>query len=331
MKKKWLVKTLALGIVILFVGAGGVSAFNINLINEAIPVNSGNILYVGGSGPNNYTKIQDAIDDASRSNVIFVYKGTYNENLVIDKPLTLYGEDKNETIINGESHGNVIYILANRATITGFTITDAGNGHYAGVWLENVRFNKIVDNIIFNNHYWGICLNNSNLNIISRNNISMNDLGIHAGGDSQKPSNGNIFINNIFFSNEHYGIGFGWSKWNLFYKNIFLNSTRGINFWHNNFNIICMNIFTSNYVGVQLHFSKRNLIIFNNFLGNEKDVDFLIDHLIQNNRYIGNYWDESLSKPYFIFGGLIALNRSFSNPFNWFQIDWTPAQEPYDI
>lgn len=27
--------------------------------------NSGNILYVGGSGPNNYTKIQDAIDNAS--------------------------------------------------------------------------------------------------------------------------------------------------------------------------------------------------------------------------------------------------------------------------
>jgi len=33
----------------------------------------GNTLYVGGSGPNNYTRIQDAIDYASDWDTVFVY------------------------------------------------------------------------------------------------------------------------------------------------------------------------------------------------------------------------------------------------------------------
>ena len=37
----------------------------------------GNTLYVGGSGPNNYTSIQSAIDDAVDGDTVFVYSGTY--------------------------------------------------------------------------------------------------------------------------------------------------------------------------------------------------------------------------------------------------------------
>ena len=55
--------------------------------------NDGRTLYVGGSGPNNYTKIQDAIDNASNGDTIFVYDDSspYYENIVIDKSVTLIG------------------------------------------------------------------------------------------------------------------------------------------------------------------------------------------------------------------------------------------------
>jgi pectin methylesterase-like acyl-CoA thioesterase len=61
----------------------------------------GNTLYVGGSGFGNYTKIQDAIDNASEGDTIFVHNGIYNENITIIKTINLIGEDKNTTIING--------------------------------------------------------------------------------------------------------------------------------------------------------------------------------------------------------------------------------------
>ncbi|KAA0009241.1 MAG: hypothetical protein FE036_00850, partial [Thermoplasmata archaeon] len=55
------------------------------LKNSAEVTASENILYVGGSGPNNYTKIQDAIDNASNGDTIKVYNGIYKENVVINK------------------------------------------------------------------------------------------------------------------------------------------------------------------------------------------------------------------------------------------------------
>jgi len=127
------------------------------------------------------------------------------------------------------------------------------------------------------------------------------------------------------------GIGFGWSKGNLFYQNIISNSTYGISFWYNNLNVIYKNVFTGNYLGIDLKFSRRNMILSNNFIDNQQDVYFFINRLIQRNSYIGNYWNGSLSKPHIIHGGLLALYRSFDNPINWLQMDLSPAQEPYEI
>ena len=95
---------------------------------EAQPT-GGNILYVGGSGANNYTKIQDAINAASNGDTIFVYSGTYYENVVINKSINLIGEDKNTTIIDGNGIGNVVYITANNVNLSGFSIINSG---YAG-------------------------------------------------------------------------------------------------------------------------------------------------------------------------------------------------------
>ena len=62
----------------------------------------GNTLYVGGSGPNNYSSIQSAVNDANPGDTVFVYNGTYYETVYIDKnDITLLGEDKNITIIDG--------------------------------------------------------------------------------------------------------------------------------------------------------------------------------------------------------------------------------------
>lgn len=65
MKNSWLRKSLVVGTIIVLVGASVVSAFSGNISVGPRPLNRGNTLYVGGFGPGNYTRIQDAIDNSS--------------------------------------------------------------------------------------------------------------------------------------------------------------------------------------------------------------------------------------------------------------------------
>ena len=59
----------------------------------------GNWLYVGGSGPGNYSNIQEAITAATDGDTIFVYNGTYS-GFTCNKQLTLFGENKVGTVIS---------------------------------------------------------------------------------------------------------------------------------------------------------------------------------------------------------------------------------------
>ena len=52
---------------------------------------SDDTLYVDDSGGADYTTIQEAIDAANESDTVFVYSGTYNENILIDKEIKLLG------------------------------------------------------------------------------------------------------------------------------------------------------------------------------------------------------------------------------------------------
>ena len=102
MQKNLFRKGIIIGIILLFVGASVVPSTGMeekSTIGRAI-------FYVGGSGPGNYTTIQAAINDANSGDTVFVYNGTYHENVVITKNnIILKGEDKNNTIIDASGGG----------------------------------------------------------------------------------------------------------------------------------------------------------------------------------------------------------------------------------
>lgn len=108
---------------------------------------------VNASGSAMYMRIQDAINNASNGDTILVYNGTYYENVIVGKSLTLRGENKTTTIINGSGNGDVITIQANDTSIYNFTITGSGHNWYdSGIGIGNFyKNNNITNNILTGN------------------------------------------------------------------------------------------------------------------------------------------------------------------------------------
>jgi nitrous oxidase accessory protein NosD len=104
------------------------------LVDIAQIVRAPMVIYVDdvpGEGPDNpkenYTSIQDAIDNATVGDTVFVYNGTYYENVIVYVTINLTGEDWNTTIIDGQWNGDVIRVEADYVNITGFTVKRSGN------------------------------------------------------------------------------------------------------------------------------------------------------------------------------------------------------------
>ncbi len=87
--------------------------------------------YVGGSGPENYSKIQDAIDNASMGDTVFVFDDSspYDEKIFINETITLLGEGQETTVINytGNSYDPIVTINADDVELNGFTIMNYGD------------------------------------------------------------------------------------------------------------------------------------------------------------------------------------------------------------
>ena len=100
--------------------------------------------------PDDYSTIQEAINAASAGDVIHVKAGTYFENVVVNKSLSLIGEDKETTVIDGGQAGTVIRVIASNVTVTGFKIQNSGKFD-VGISIEESSHVNVTDNIAINN------------------------------------------------------------------------------------------------------------------------------------------------------------------------------------
>jgi len=126
---------------------------SVSLNAEKNFLKTGNIIYVDVDGGADYKKIQDAINNASNGDTIFVFNGIYcEENLTINKSINLIGENKYFTIIDGCRGNNTVNIMSENVILSGFTVTNSSkkNWFLAGVRLTGSN-NKIYGNIIENN------------------------------------------------------------------------------------------------------------------------------------------------------------------------------------
>jgi len=117
--------------------------------------------------------IQEAINSAQSGDTIFVHNGTYTENVVVNKTVSLIGENRLNTIIDGSGGGTVVEIAANNTNISRFTIQ---NGFW-GISLGGSN-NIVIGNNVVSNQRVGILLGGSN-NTLRDNNITGSQLNLY--------------------------------------------------------------------------------------------------------------------------------------------------------
>ncbi len=268
-------------------------------------IGGGKTLYVGGNGPNNYTKIQDAIDNASDGDTVFVFSGLYIEGEIeIEKSINLIGEDKETTIIDGNQSLWVIGLInmykVERVEVTGFTIQNGRTGlvHDTGINSEkNIKNEKneylssagIYDNIFRDNEngivlgWWssnvgigknevlgneiGVILIYSEYNSIYKNTIVNNDIGIYLVIGCHE----NSIDSNIISYNKKNGIyldNIGFNE--ICYNTISYNEYDGI-LVDNSYGVFEKNqIYQNNGSGISVFNNSGGFWIYNNEIFNNK-------------------------------------------------------------
>ena len=350
MQKNIVKKGLVIAVIFLFIAVSFQPVFaDDNIKKTSVPVSDGNVLYVGGSGPGNYSRIQDAINASSDGDTVFVYDDSspYVENVVVNTSISLIGEEKNSTIIDGGANGNGVNLTSDNTVIIGFTITNCSNGTAVCISSNNsiVSDNIITHNNIgiipyFDNPFEGDFVGIGN-NTIKNNLIISNGLGIGLSGENNTV-NGNII------SQSEVGLEIVLSLSNNISNNLISENEYGILILTSYDSMIYMNNISQNEkLGVLIFCTSSDKIIQNNFIVNGQNAYFsqpiisrvrtlkkLLDIPIKKSLWNGNFWDRSRLMPYII-PGLISLIRvpSFEPPFNHniLQFDWYPAKEPYDI
>jgi len=275
----------------------------------------------------NYTSIQEAIDanETLDGHTILVDAGTYYEHVVANKTVSLIGESRETTIIDGEGISIVVNVTSSNVVITKFTIKNSGSyfpsssiclyySNYAnvtgnvmesscyGILLYCSNNNTVSDNTMISNGH-SIVLHESDGNTISANNLTNNDseaINLFRS-DRNYVQNNNIegiwmdesFYNFVVNNNIEKVVGVAESEHNSFVGN---NISRGgLTLYSCDDNNIIGNDIANSKYGVYLSSSNCNQIYHNNFINNTYQA-YIFDVSFNNtwdngHPSGGNYWN----------------------------------------
>jgi len=150
-----------------------------------------------------YSGIQEAIDAAETlaGHVIRVDSGVYSERVSVSKAVSLLGEDRSSTVIDG-SGGTVVLVLSDNVEVRDFTVR---NGVF-GIWVNHSDNVRIIGNVVFNGSY-GIRLYLSRNAQVIGNRVS----GFRFFGIDVDSSGNGFFRNNQMTGNKYnFGVDGNW-------------------------------------------------------------------------------------------------------------------------
>ncbi len=178
-------------------------------------------IVVDSNGNGDHTSIQSAIDAAGEGDTLKVWAGEYNENVIVNKTLTLVGNGSEETRINGGGGGTGIYINADYVNVTGFGFSVKGSdtniaaqgdhvqienndcswARDTGISFAGTNFVKVLNNNCSGANSGLYIQNAANFTLLGNNCSGTKFYGIYIrGGRDQK------IENNTCLNGEDYGI-----------------------------------------------------------------------------------------------------------------------------
>ena len=298
-------------------------------------------IYRDGSAEHPYYDIQEAIDLADEGDIIYVFGGTYNETLSINKKITIIGsiDDGNTIIEYNWGHKYTVEITADYVTLEGLNISDSGNniiseikGALVHVTSDNVIIQR--NNITHCQNGWGIYLDSSNGHVIGSNFINNARVGVYLSS-----ANTNDMVNNVISKCSSAAVEMEYSSNNRLYNNcinesfygiyarkcsninisgniICDNTQHGIGLYQNNDDVIVNNTIIDNHVyGINLNSFNSKVA------GNEIDNSQVGINLDQSSCEIyGNFINNSMSMgiltTYVSEDNIIYLNHFNDNDIN---------------
>ncbi len=277
-----------------------------------------------------YSSIQEAINTASPGDTILVGSGTYYENIIVNKSVSLIGEDRKATIYS-EYTLSAAEIKADYSVVREFTIVNLrSNSTYpqelCSILLNSSSNCEIIDNKLSPVLGDGIIIDGGSENKIIGNEIHE----IPGNGISIRSSIDNLIMQNSV-STQGIGLNLSGCHFNNMYNNFFIStsSSECMKLWTSHNNTIERNTFhpDSGLETISLHNSSNNSIWHNQLnltghYGPAVNVDENSTNNVWDNGSEGNYWSN--------YNGTDLDNDGIGDTnLPWEGVDNYPLMNPY--
>ncbi len=232
----------------------------------AVSVN-GAALNVGSGGQ--YTSITEAVNAAQPGDTITIIAGTYTENIIVTKSVTLKAASPGSTVVTAADPSKDVFLVqAKNVRLEGLTITGATGA--SGVHVDHSSA-CVVTGISAHGNDRAIYLDGATNCQVSSSNLADNGYGVYCDNASN-----NTISSNIATGEQGDGKTLGdgiymyYSDTNtITHTNLSANHVFGISLYHSSGNTITNNSILNNQdIGVRLRESNNNTLTFNTVSGN---------------------------------------------------------------